>query len=823
MDKQKPRTLTEESNSENNELCKAQGIEEIPWQQSKAKQVPLPLEVPETYKSATRMLGLFKPTALEEDKSVEQHKKGIKASSNGTNKALTQPKSRPKPLPGLEDLEDLENEDPTTEPESMIVENHGIERGQEAQNSTLRLNQSSNKPTQRGVKHDLSDPHARENEHLEQVEVQGLEHMVVEDHGPKKGMTPRLKHMTPRLKPQFNPLFFPFATCLPTVSILQNHDLKEECDVTLKAHSQSSPMGREPNGNQNKQELSHQESSTVNAITTSPWPDQWRLEGLSNNTPDLTDPWPDTEGIDAWNDDPDIEELDPTENALYATPWGLFGEPRWITEPNDAIEPEPEEDPCPLTLHDPDKDNKSTIEGELSPQKSKLEEEPTSHETSSMSDLKGTLPLQNDQCDQECLNEKNPERQITGSTSDDEEETTKVDQLPTHQKSTRPTSDNKEETTIEGPTSLDTRTPPRDEEVPATDNATKRGNPHHIHKSISHPGMTPRWMTRQQNTKVEQYNADKPERDKSMMPLLQTSAHYPKMSKQNDRSLSDRRVGTLSTSSIQEQADNAKRSLSAMTRDTDHDQPVTPLITDATATNEAETPPSNEQRTANPDSGTMTHDTDHDQSATSPMTDATGTDRLKTPPSSDQTRTALTTLGIIVTAILLRVPRNQGRHDITKQTPDKAKIVPIAKEQKRQTTQNVECPGKGHWTQEELQYKNPPSNAPSSPSKSSVPLTTPTTPNNTPTTSPCLLPSLTPPLQPRSEDSGSKEKLTTTPGKAMTSSIHGEAMTTAAIPGTAARQPEATKLTLPNQLTTATPGIPAQRWVAVKVKVTPTN
>jgi len=61
----------------------------------------------------------------------------------------------------------------------MIVENHDLKQGQER-----------DKPTQRGVKHDLSDPHTRENEHLVQEEVQGLEHMVVEDHGPKKGMAP---------------------------------------------------------------------------------------------------------------------------------------------------------------------------------------------------------------------------------------------------------------------------------------------------------------------------------------------------------------------------------------------------------------------------------------------------------------------------------------------------------------------------------------------------------------------------------------------------------------------------------------------------------
>jgi len=212
-DKQIPRTQIEEVNSINNKLCKAQGIEEIPWQQSEAKQVPLPLEVPETYKSATRMLGLFKPTASDMAKPKEWHKKGIKAPINGTSNALATPEHRPKPLPGLEYLEDLDDEDPMSEPKRMIVENHDIKQRQETQNSTLRLSQIGNKPVQRVVKHNLSDPHTQENKHLVQEEVLGLEHMVVEDHGPKKGMAPRLK-------PQFNPLFFPFATCLPNFSML---------------------------------------------------------------------------------------------------------------------------------------------------------------------------------------------------------------------------------------------------------------------------------------------------------------------------------------------------------------------------------------------------------------------------------------------------------------------------------------------------------------------------------------------------------------------------------------------------------------------------
>jgi len=263
VDKQILQTQIEELCAINNKLCEAQGIEEIPWWQSKAKPVPLPLEVSETYKEAARMLGLFKSTVANMAEPKEWHKKGIKAPIKGTKNALAMPECQPKLLPGLEYLEDLEDEDPTEEPGHMIVENHDLKQGQKAQNNTLRL-------TQRGVKHNLSDPHTWENKHLDQEEVQGLEHMVMADHRPKKGMAPQLK-------PQFNPLFFPFATCLPNFSIPQDYDPKEGHNVTLEAHSI--------------------ESSTVDTSKlTSLWPDQWQLKGLDNDMTDPKDPWPDEEG-----------------------------------------------------------------------------------------------------------------------------------------------------------------------------------------------------------------------------------------------------------------------------------------------------------------------------------------------------------------------------------------------------------------------------------------------------------------------------------------------------------------------------------------------
>jgi len=767
VDKQKPQTQTKEPIAINDQLCEARGIEEIPWQQSKAKQVPLPLEVPETYQEAARWLGLFKPTVAKVAEPKERYKKGIQVPTKGTSNASTQPESQPKPLSGLEYLEDLEAEDPITETERMIVENHGLKRGQEAQSNMTRLNQSSNRPVQRGVKHGLSDPYAQENEHLEQEEVQEPEHMVVEDHGPKKGMTPQLK-------PQINPLFFPFATCLPTFSMPRDHDLKEGRNITRKAYFQNTLMGRESNDNQDKQELSHQESSTVNAITTSPWPDQWQLEGLSNDITDLEDPWPDLEETKTWND---TEEIDLTDNAPYATPWGLVGEPRWITELDNATEPEPEEDPFPLTLHYPDKDNEPKLGEELSPQTA-----------NDIPDLKGTLFLQNDQRDQETSDPWNTESESQGSTSDDEEGTTKTSHYLTLQKPIRPTSDDKKgATAIELPRQ-NTETLPQSKNVSVIKDAAQGDSPHCMYKSISHPDMTQPWMTRPQDTKADQNNADQPKWENSMMPLLQTSAHYPEMSKQNNRSLGTRSFGTLSTSSIQEHADSAKTLLSAMTQGTDVDQ--------------SSTPPSNDQ-------GSKKHAT--------PQFNKARTNQSQTPSNPDQKRTALTTLGIIITAILTIVQGNRRRHEMIDQTTDRTIQVPHVAEQTQRMTQNAEYPRYGHGTQEEPQYKSSPRNATSSPSKLPVPFVTPSAPNNTPITLPCLLPSPTPLLQLRFEDSGSKEKSTTILGKATTSSIHGGATMTAAIPGTVARRWTATKIMLRTKTSTATLGTPVQQWGATKV------
>ena len=289
-----------------------------------------------------------------------------------------------------------------------------------------------------------------------------------------------------------------------------------------------------------------------------------------------------------------------------------------------------------------------------------------------------------------------------------------------------------------------------------------------MHERIKPLDMTWPWMTQPQSA------AHRPEWDRFMMPLLQTSAHYPEMSKQNNRSSNGQGIGTLSISPIQEHADSAKTSPS-----------------------------------------TMTHSTGIDWSK-----------KRATSPSHNQELTAITTLSIIVTAMLMMTLvlwehriSNVDNPILSETRIDQATMKPM-----QQTTQNAECPKCGHRLQEGgLLYKNPPGNTTYSPSKLPNFPPVPSTPNNLPDNPPCLPPSPIPPLQLRSENSGSKERLTTTLGKATTSFTHGGAMTTVAIPGTAARQQEATKTMLPTRTTTGTHGTHVWWWVVTKVKVIPRN
>ena len=283
-------------------------------------------------------------------------------------------------------------------------------------------------------------------------------------------------------------------------------------------------------------------------------------------------------------------------------------------------------------------------------------------------------------------------------------------------------------------------------------------------------------MTQSQN------NTDQPEQERSMMPLLQTSAHYPETSKQDDQSSSNRSFGTLSASPIQEHTDSAKTPLSAMTHGTNADQ--------------SSTPPSNDQRSR----------------------------KHATPPSHDQELTAIAALSIIITAMLTMTLAlwKQGLSSIDNPILSKTRIDQATTRQVQHTMQHTECSRCGHWAQEGLPYKSPSKNATYSPSKTPAFPPMPSTPNNTPITSPCLLPPTIPLLQLRSKDSGSKEKSTTTPGKATMSSIHGGATMTAVTPGTVARQWVATKIMLQTKTITATLGILAQRWEAATV-VLPTT
>jgi len=476
-------------------------------------------------------------------------------------------------------------------------------------------------------------------------------------------------------------------------------------------------MGRESNVKQNKPELSHQESSTVDTMSTdpiqseltSPWPDQWRLEGLNDDMTDHEDPWPDLEGIDAWNNATDAEELDLTDDAPYATPWGLFKEPRWITELDNAKELEPEEDLVPLTLQHPDKNYQSKLEEELSPQTS-----------NNISNLKETLSLQHDQYDKNILDQRNPENKSQSSTSDDEGGTTNTNHHPTYQELKCPTLDDKEGTIVIKSTPLDKRTLSWSKDIPTINDTTRGWKPYSIGNLIKHSDMTQLWMTQLQN------NTHQPKREKSMMPRLQTSAYYPKMSKQNDRSSSDQCFGTLSASPIQEHADYAKTSLSAMTYDTDADR--------------------SKKRTM--------------------------------PLSYDLESTTITILSIIVATMLTLtlVQRDKRQSNIMDQA---------ASRQRQCTMPCMECPRREYWMLEGPPYKNPPRNTTSSQLSDLPPM--PPTPDNSPITSPCLPPLPIPLLQLKSEDFGSKERSTITPGKATMNSTCGGAMTTAVTPGTVAR------------------------------------
>ena len=179
-----------------------------------------------------------------------------------------------------------------------------------------------------------------------------------------------------------------------------------------------------------------------------------------------------------------------------------------------------------------------------------------------MSDLKEKLSLQHDQCNKEIWEQRNPENKSQSSTSDNKEGTMKTNHNLTYQKSKCPILDDKEGTTMIESTQQDTRTLPWSKDAPASDDATRGRNPHHIHKLIKHSDMTWLWMTQPQD------NAYQPKWEGAMIPLLQTSAHYPETSKQINQSSNNGSFRTLSASPIQEHANSTKVSLSTMTHGT---------------------------------------------------------------------------------------------------------------------------------------------------------------------------------------------------------------------------------------------------------------
>jgi len=91
-----------------------------------------------------------------------------------------------------------------------------------------------------------------------------------------------------------------------------------------------------------------------------------------------------------------------------------------------------------------------------------------------------------------------------------------------------PTLDDKEGTPVCEPTQLDTRVLFQNKDVLAINDATKEQELDRAHELIKHPAMTQQWMTRPQS------NTGRPKWEQTMMPQLQTNAHYPKTSKQDN-------------------------------------------------------------------------------------------------------------------------------------------------------------------------------------------------------------------------------------------------------------------------------------------------
>lgn len=155
-------------------------------------------------------------------------------------------------------------------------------------------------------------------------------------------------------------------------------------------------------------------------------------------------------------------------------PWGLIGEPHWISELDDASEPKPEEDPFPLRMQHLGYESK--LEGELFPQKS-----------NDKVDWREMLFLQpRDEYEPQIKDQRSLTNEESNSASDTNEGTMEAnDQM--HQISKSPNAKSKKRT-------------------------MKQLQPQNT--------MTQQWSD------MQQCNSDGS--------LIQTSAHYSKMSKLND-------------------------------------------------------------------------------------------------------------------------------------------------------------------------------------------------------------------------------------------------------------------------------------------------
>ena len=163
----------------------------------------------------------------------------------------------------------------------------------------------------------------------------------------------------------------------------------------------------------------------------SPWPDQWQSEEQENHIAAQRGSGLDPEGTELRDDPPDWEETINTNDTPDVIPWGLMGEPHWISELDNASEPEPEEDPFLLRMQH--------LGYEL-----KLEEELFPHQSNDNLDWKETLSLQpQSEHKPQIKDQRSLTNKASSSASDDKKGTMKIN----NQTWKDPKSEDKEGTT----------------------------------------------------------------------------------------------------------------------------------------------------------------------------------------------------------------------------------------------------------------------------------------------------------------------------------------------------------------------------------------